>query len=75
MIFFDKTIKISEQSFMVFVNSVTNSSIQIPVDEKTKSLFLHYFDRLSPSLKIVEETENKAIENNVIDNKIIKGKS
>lgn len=54
MIIFHSTKKVIDQSFMVFTNE-HGALIQIPVDEKTQSMFLHHFDRLAPGTKPVEE--------------------
>lgn len=45
---------------MIFTNG-GGSFIQVPVEEKTISLFVHHFERLSPGFKRVEEspTEDK----------------
>jgi hypothetical protein len=50
MIIFQGTKKIGLQSFMIFTNEF-GSVIQIPVDENIKSMFLHHFNRLSPSVQ------------------------
>ena len=55
MIIFKETKNIREDHFLVFAND-KGSSIDIPVSEDTKLLFLRYFDRLSPPTKSVEET-------------------
>ena len=55
MIIFHSTKRIQDQSFMIFTNE-EGVLIQIPVDEKTQSVFLHHFDRLSPGTKSVEES-------------------
>lgn len=58
MIIFQKTKKIGTRSFLVFTNE-GGSTIDIPVDDYVQNLFLHYFDRLSPGLKPVENGSAK----------------
>jgi hypothetical protein len=53
MIIFNGTKKIGTQSFMMFTNEA-GSCIQIPVENKMLSFFLHHFNRLSPGVKGVE---------------------
>lgn len=53
MIIFHSTKKVGIQSFLVFANEI-GSTIEIPVDPQIESMFLHYFDRLSPGTKPVE---------------------
>jgi hypothetical protein len=53
MIIFHGTKKVGIQPFLVFTNEA-GSFIEIPVDERTQSFFLHHFDRLSPGAKSVE---------------------
>ena len=55
MIIFHSTKRVQDQAFMIFTNE-ENALIQIPVDNKTLSVFLHHFDRLSPGTKSVEES-------------------
>lgn len=54
MIIFDGTKKIGIQTFLVFKNDF-GSSVQIPLDDKTISFLLLYFDRLSPGTKMQVE--------------------
>ncbi len=54
MIVFCGTKKVGVQSFMIFKNE-TESVVEIPVQEQIQSLFLHYFHRLSPGIKPIEE--------------------
>lgn len=57
MIIFLGTKKVGIQSFLIFGNE-KGSTIQIPVNEKDKKLFLSYFDRLTPpTVEFVEEGE------------------
>lgn len=56
MIIFSGTKKVGTQMFLVFTNEA-GSFIQVPVPDSTASLFLHYFDRLSPGIK--EEKPNQ----------------
>jgi len=58
MIIFHSTKKVGIQSYMVFTNEA-GSFIQIPVEDKMLSFFLHYFDRLSPGGKGVETHEEE----------------
>lgn len=53
MIIFHSTKKVRTQSFMIFMNE-DGATIDIPVDPKTESLFLHHFHRLSPVKSRVE---------------------
>jgi len=61
MIIFHKTKKVGIQSFLVFMNE-GGSLIDIPVDDKIQNMFLHYFDRLSPGVKLVETQTQKGLE-------------
>jgi len=54
MIIFHSTKRVQDQAFMIFVNE-EGAMIQIPVDDKTQSVLLHHFDRLSPGTKSVEK--------------------
>jgi hypothetical protein len=55
VIIFKGTKRVLDQSFMIFMNE-EGYSIQVPVDEKTQSIFLHHFDRLAPGTKLVEKS-------------------
>jgi hypothetical protein len=54
MIIFYGTKKVGIQPFLIFTNEA-GAFIEIPVDEKMQSFFLHHFDRLSPGGKWVEK--------------------
>lgn len=53
MIIFHSTKNVRTQSFLVFMNE-DGATIDIPVDAKTESVFLHHFHRLSPGKTRVE---------------------
>lgn len=60
MIIFHSTKRVQDQAFMIFTNE-EGAMIQIPVDNKTQSVFLHHFDRLSPGMKPVEDDSREAL--------------
>lgn len=53
MIIFHSTKVVRTQPFLVFTNE-DGATIDIPVDQKTQSLFLHHFHRLAPGKSLVE---------------------
>jgi hypothetical protein len=53
MIIFEKTRQVGHQKFLVFRNE-HNAEVSIPLGNDQISLIIHYFDRLSPSSKVVE---------------------
>jgi hypothetical protein len=61
MIIFHGTKRVGIKPFLVFTNDV-GAFIEIPVDEQTLSLFLHYFNCLSPGTKPVEDTAQEGSE-------------
>ena len=56
MIIFHGTKRVGTQSFLIFTNEA-GSFVQIPVDGKIQNMFLHHFDRLSPSVKDVDQDD------------------
>jgi hypothetical protein len=65
MIIFNGTKTVGTQSFLIFKNE-SSSVIEVPVADNILSLFLHYFNVLSPGIKEVERTKEQDIPKNPV---------